>query len=201
MPKWLIYDAFTLLINEKDAANYAILQCKTFGLKIWLCKILDKYHVWQWAGVTTANISMTQVSNELHAANSEFSSVEANANASDRVGPLSATVRDNDKDNLKEFDLSLQRWEIMIKIIWKIWTSIGNGKHLGDNDDISPCLVPKGTVLLKINKILLVLYDPEQIFTFGGGTFRPKRGARNASCTISRPTKCTGAKNIVRRSL
>ena len=48
MPKWLIYDAFTLLINEKDAANYAILQRKTFGLKIWLFKILDKYHVWSW---------------------------------------------------------------------------------------------------------------------------------------------------------
>ena len=51
---------------------------------------------------------MTQVSNEMHAANSEFSSVEANANASDRVGPLSATVRDNDKDRVEELKLFLE---------------------------------------------------------------------------------------------
>ena len=45
MPKLLIFDAFTLLICENKDANYALLQCKTFSLKIWLCKILDKYHV------------------------------------------------------------------------------------------------------------------------------------------------------------
>ena len=38
-----MFDAFTLLICEK---NVALLRCKTFSLKIWLCKILDKYHVW-----------------------------------------------------------------------------------------------------------------------------------------------------------
>ena len=63
----------------------------------------------QWASVNITNISLTQVSNELHAANSEFSSVEANANASDRVGPLSATVRDNDRDNVEEWCLYVQR--------------------------------------------------------------------------------------------
>jgi len=36
-------------------------------------------------------ISPREVSNGMHAANSEFSSVEANANASERVGPLSTT--------------------------------------------------------------------------------------------------------------
>ena len=36
-----------LLICEKDVANYALLRCKTFSLKIWLCKTLDKYHVWE----------------------------------------------------------------------------------------------------------------------------------------------------------
>ena len=46
MPKLLIFNAFTLLIRKKNVANYALLQCKTFSLKIWLCKILDKYHVW-----------------------------------------------------------------------------------------------------------------------------------------------------------
>ena len=56
-----------------------------------------------------ANTSLTQVSNELRAANSEFSSVEANANASDRVGPLSATVRDNDRDNVEKWRLYVQR--------------------------------------------------------------------------------------------
>ena len=46
MPKLSIFDAFTLSICEKKTvANYALLQCKTFSLKIWLCKILDKYHV------------------------------------------------------------------------------------------------------------------------------------------------------------
>ena len=45
MTKLLIVDAFTLLIREKNVANYALLRCKTFSLKIWLCKILDKYHV------------------------------------------------------------------------------------------------------------------------------------------------------------
>ena len=45
MPKSLIFDAFTLLIREKNVTNYAFLRCKTFSLKIWLCKILDKYHV------------------------------------------------------------------------------------------------------------------------------------------------------------
>ena len=45
MPKLLIFDAFTLLIRKKNVANYAFLRCKTFSLKIWLCKIFDKYHV------------------------------------------------------------------------------------------------------------------------------------------------------------
>ena len=45
MPKLLIFDAFTLLIPEKTVANYALLQCKTFSLKIWVCKIFDKFHV------------------------------------------------------------------------------------------------------------------------------------------------------------
>ena len=46
MPKLLIFDAFTLLIPEKTVANYALLRCKTFNLKIWVCKIFDKFHVW-----------------------------------------------------------------------------------------------------------------------------------------------------------
>jgi len=46
MAKLLIFDAFMLLICEKNVENYALLRCKTFSLKIWLCKILDKYHVW-----------------------------------------------------------------------------------------------------------------------------------------------------------
>ena len=45
MPKLLIFDAFTLLIREKTVANYALLRCKTFSLKIWVCKIFDKFHV------------------------------------------------------------------------------------------------------------------------------------------------------------
>ena len=48
MPKLLIFDAFTLLIRKKNVANYALLRCKTFSLRIWLCKIFDKYHVWGW---------------------------------------------------------------------------------------------------------------------------------------------------------
>ena len=35
-----------LLIFDACVANYALLWCKTFSLKIWLCKIFDKYHVW-----------------------------------------------------------------------------------------------------------------------------------------------------------
>ena len=49
MPKLLIFDAFTLLIPEKTVANYALLRCKTFSLKIWVCKIFDKFHVC-WTG-------------------------------------------------------------------------------------------------------------------------------------------------------
>ena len=45
MPKLLIIDAFTLLICEKNVANYALLRCKTFSVKIWPCKIFDKFHV------------------------------------------------------------------------------------------------------------------------------------------------------------
>ena len=45
MPKLLIFDAFTLLIREKNVAIYALLQCKIFSLKIWVCKIFDKFHV------------------------------------------------------------------------------------------------------------------------------------------------------------
>ena len=45
MPKLLIFDAFTLLIREKNVAIYALLRCKIFSLKIWLCKIFDKYHI------------------------------------------------------------------------------------------------------------------------------------------------------------
>ena len=46
MPKLLIFDAFTLLICKENVAIYALLQCKIFSLKIWLCKIFDKFHVW-----------------------------------------------------------------------------------------------------------------------------------------------------------
>ena len=45
MAKLFIFDAFTLLIREKTVANYALLRCKTFSLKIWVCKIFDKFHV------------------------------------------------------------------------------------------------------------------------------------------------------------
>ena len=45
MPKRLIFDAFTLLICETNVANYALLRCKIFSLKIWQWRILDKYHV------------------------------------------------------------------------------------------------------------------------------------------------------------
>jgi len=45
MPKLLIFDAFTLLIREKNVAIYALLRCKIFSLKIWVCKILDKFHL------------------------------------------------------------------------------------------------------------------------------------------------------------
>ena len=41
-----MFDAFTLLICEKNVTNHALLWYKTCSLKIWLCKILDKYHVW-----------------------------------------------------------------------------------------------------------------------------------------------------------
>ena len=46
MPKLLIFDAFTLLIRKKNVTIYALLRCKIFSLKIWLCKIFDKFHVW-----------------------------------------------------------------------------------------------------------------------------------------------------------
>ena len=52
MPKLFIFDAFTLLIREKTVANYALLRCKTFSLKIWVCKIFDKFHVWVTTDVT-----------------------------------------------------------------------------------------------------------------------------------------------------
>jgi len=50
MPKLLKFDEFTLLICEKNVTNYALLRCKTFSLKNWLCKIFDKYHVWTYTG-------------------------------------------------------------------------------------------------------------------------------------------------------
>ena len=53
MPKLLIFDAFTLLIREKTVANYALLRCKTFSLKIWVCKIFDKFHVCRQARLNT----------------------------------------------------------------------------------------------------------------------------------------------------
>jgi len=45
MPKLLIFDAFTLLIREKNVAIYALLRCKIFSLKIWDLGIWDKFHV------------------------------------------------------------------------------------------------------------------------------------------------------------
>ena len=41
-----VFSAFTLLICYKNVTYYSLLRSKTFSLKIWLCKILDKYHVW-----------------------------------------------------------------------------------------------------------------------------------------------------------
>ena len=46
MTKLLKFDAFTLLICEKNVTKYALLRCKTYSLKIWVCKIFDKFHVW-----------------------------------------------------------------------------------------------------------------------------------------------------------
>ena len=39
---WCIYAVY---LREK-VPNYALLRCKTFSLKNWLCKIFEKYHVW-----------------------------------------------------------------------------------------------------------------------------------------------------------
>ena len=61
MPKLLIFDAFTLLIPEKTVANYALLQCKTFSLKIWLCKIFEKYHVWPFQEVFVLSLAFMYV--------------------------------------------------------------------------------------------------------------------------------------------
>ena len=33
-------------MRKKNFAIYALLRCKIFSLKIWLCKIFDKFHVW-----------------------------------------------------------------------------------------------------------------------------------------------------------
>ena len=41
----IIFEPFTLIIREKTVANCALLRCKTFSLKIWVCKIFDKFHV------------------------------------------------------------------------------------------------------------------------------------------------------------
>ena len=46
MPKLLKFDTFTLLIRKKNVAIHVLLRCKIFSLKIWLCKIFDKFHVW-----------------------------------------------------------------------------------------------------------------------------------------------------------
>ena len=59
MPKLFIFDAFTLLIREKTVANYA--RCKTFSLKIRVCKIFDKFHVWK--HLEESRIKMTYLNN------------------------------------------------------------------------------------------------------------------------------------------
>ena len=41
MPKLLIFDVFTLLIREKNVANYALFRCETFSPKIWRCSLID----------------------------------------------------------------------------------------------------------------------------------------------------------------
>ena len=41
MPKLFVFDAFTLLICEKTVANYALLRCKAFSLKIWLAGCVE----------------------------------------------------------------------------------------------------------------------------------------------------------------
>ena len=62
MPKLLIFDAFMLLIPEKTVANYALLRCKTFSLKIWVCKIFDKFHVWGGGGErNTYNLNLLKL--------------------------------------------------------------------------------------------------------------------------------------------
>ena len=62
MLKILIFDAFILLICEKNVANYAFLRRKTFSLKIWLCKIFDKYHVWLRDGIYTWDVVQIKIS-------------------------------------------------------------------------------------------------------------------------------------------
>ena len=64
MPKLFIFDAFTLLICEKTVANYALLRCKTFSLKIWVCKIFDKFHVCLTRSVRVLNCSKGDLQRE-----------------------------------------------------------------------------------------------------------------------------------------
>ena len=44
MPKLFILDALSICV--KNVANYALIRCKIFSLKIRRCQILDKYHIW-----------------------------------------------------------------------------------------------------------------------------------------------------------
>ena len=66
MPKLLIFDVFTLFSCEKNVANYALLRCKTFSLKIWMCKIFDKFHVWCAVMVNMKNTSFEKHGNSLY---------------------------------------------------------------------------------------------------------------------------------------
>ena len=67
MPKLFIFDAFTLLIRENTVANYALLRCKSFSLKIWVCKFFDKFHVWRYFSLTNQMVeSSSNPTNRVH---------------------------------------------------------------------------------------------------------------------------------------
>ena len=106
MPKLLIFDAFTLLIREKNVANYALLWCKIFSLKIWQCKILDKYHICLLCSITTDIVVQIQ-----HKPRRSLSYILPCVVAAFIIniprwgeGPAGWTDHDNDEQTRRNFD-------------------------------------------------------------------------------------------------
>ena len=115
---WCIY---AVNVREKNVANYALLWCKIFSLKIWQCKILNKYHICLLCSITTDIVVQIQ-----HKPRRSLSYILPCVVAAFIIniprwgeGPAGWTDHDNDDQTRRNFDSFFGNKYLFFCIYWE----------------------------------------------------------------------------------